>query len=170
MGFRHNMSPNSSHYQEILTMYSVEYCQNEYICFQSRRSITMKVSLKGHSHQNYVCHNERGDTLGLSGDKSGVSPMESVLMAGAACSAVDIEIILDKMRQPLQGIEAEVEGTRADNPPKVFTKIHIHYILKGQLKEEKVKEAIDMSVSKYCSVLTMLENTAVLTTSFSIID
>ncbi len=128
----------------------------------------MKVKIKGTTALNYEGMNEREDTIQLSGNKSCVSPMESVLMAGAACSAIDIELILNKMRQSLESIEAEADGERAETDPKVFVKIHVHYSLKGKLKEDKVKEAIDMSVTKYCSVLTMLAKTATITTSFEI--
>jgi putative redox protein len=128
----------------------------------------MKVKIKGGPVLNYTGLNARNDTIDLSGDKSGVGPMEAVLMAGAACSAIDIELILNKMRQPLEGIEADADAERAETDPKVFLKIHVHYRLKGKLKEEKVKEAIDKSVTKYCSVLTMLAKTASITTSYEI--
>jgi putative redox protein len=129
----------------------------------------MKVFLKSISPNNYLCSNERGEEILLSGDKSNVGPMESVLMAAASCSSVDIELILGKMRQNLESIQAEVEGTRAETMPKVYTNIKLHYILKGDLKEEKVKQAIEMSVTEYCSVLCMLAKTATIETSFEII-
>jgi putative redox protein len=129
----------------------------------------MKVFLKGTSPNNYICSNERGEELILSGDKTNVGPMESVLMAAASCSSIDIELILGKMRQDLKSIKAEVEGTRAETMPKVYTHIKLHYILTGNLKEEKVKQAIEMSVTEYCSVLCMLAKTATIGTSFEII-
>ncbi len=128
----------------------------------------MKISIKRSSALNYIGRNDKNDNLALSGDKAGVGPMEAVLMAAATCSAIDIELILTKMRQPLESIDADADGLRAETDPKVFLKIHLHYSLKGKLKEDKVKEAIDMSVTKYCSVLTMLAKTAIITTSYEI--
>jgi putative redox protein len=130
----------------------------------------MKVSIKTISPMNYSCSNEEKKKIKLSGDSNGVSPMQSVLMAGASCSAVDIEIILKKMRQNLLKLEVKVEGERATTNPKVFTSINLHYILHGKIKEDKAKQAIDMSVHEYCSVLTMLSKTAKVTTSFEIIS
>jgi putative redox protein len=129
----------------------------------------MKVFLEGTSPSKYIGSNEKGHTINLSGDKTTVGPMESVLLAAASCSTIDVELILEKMRQSLESIKVEVSGTRAETIPKVFTEIHLHYILKGDLKEEKVKKAIKMSVHEYCSVLTMLSKTATIHTTFEII-
>ena len=131
----------------------------------------MKVTLASiNGEQNYTATNERGQTIQLSGQKEGVGPMESVLMAGAACSSIDIDLILRKMKQDFKDIKVEVEGVRAvDQVPAVFIKIHLHYIIIGtNLKPSKVEDAVDKSVKKYCSVLTMLEKTAEITYSFEI--
>ena len=86
--------------------------------------------------------------------------MESVLMAAAACSAIDIELILKKMKQDYTEIEVEVEAERAtDETPAVFKKIHLHYIVSGDVKKEKLDRAVELSVNSYCSVLKMLEKT-----------
>jgi putative redox protein len=131
----------------------------------------LKVTLASiNGEQNYTATNERGQTIQLSGQKEGVGPMESVLMAGAACSSIDIDLILRKMKQDFKDIKVEVEGVRAvDQVPAVFIKIHLHYIIIGtNLKPSKVEDAVDKSVKKYCSVLTMLEKTAEITYSFEI--
>lgn len=131
----------------------------------------MKVTLASiNGEQNYTATNERGQTIRLSGQKEGVGPMESVLMAGAACSSIDIDLILRKMKQDFKDIKVEVEGVRAkDQVPAVFVKIHLHYIIFGtNLKPAKVEDAVDKSVKKYCSVLTMLEKSAEVTYSFEI--
>jgi putative redox protein len=122
------------------------------------------------SPNNYKNTNDREQSIVLSGDKMDVSPMESVLMAAASCSSVDIELILNRMRQELKSLEVEVEGTRAETSPKIFTNIKLHYILTGTLKEEKVKQAIEMSVTEYCSVLCMLAKTARIETKYTIIE
>ena len=117
---------------------------------------------------NFKGTNERGQSLQMSGDKESVSPMEAVLMAVAGCSSIDIELILKKMRQDLHKIEVEVDSLRADEDPKVFTKIKIHYILHGNIKEEKAKQAIDLSMEKYCSVSIMLKTSVEIKYSFKI--
>jgi putative redox protein len=133
----------------------------------------MKVTLSSvNGEKNYIGTNERGQTLTLSGQKEGVGPMESVLIAGAACSSIDIDLILRKMKQDFRDIKVEVEGARAeDQVPAVFVKIHLHYKILGRnLKDAKVKDAVDKSVKKYCSVLTMLEKTAEVTYSYEIAE
>jgi putative redox protein len=131
----------------------------------------MKIIMEGITPNNYKNTNEKGQSITLSGNKIDVSPMESVLMAAASCSSVDIELILEKMRQKLTSIKVEVEGTRAETSPKVFTNISLHYILTGEnLKEDKVQKAIDMSVNEYCSVLCMLVKTAKIETTYTIIE
>lgn len=119
----------------------------------------------------YIGTNKKGQSIHLSANGNGVGPMESVLLAGAGCSAVDVELILQKMRQQLDKIEVKVKGTRAeDQIPKVFTDIHLHYILYGDIKDNKAASAVDKSVRKYCSVLTMLEATVKITYSYEIIN
>ena len=107
---------------------------------------------------------------GIGGVGKGVRPMELLLMSMAGCSSIDIVSILDKMRQKLEHLDVEVQGFREEGAiPAVFTKIHIHYILSGDLKESKVKSAIDMSLGKYCSVSKMLEKAAEITSSYEIL-
>ena len=130
----------------------------------------MKVTLERlNDSQHFKGTNEEGHTLELSGDGNAVGPMQSVLMAAAGCSTIDIVMILEKMRQPLDDIKVEVKGTRREEIPRVFTDIHMHYICYGDLKENKVKQAIDMSLEKYCSVSLMLGKAATVTSSFEIV-
>jgi putative redox protein len=129
----------------------------------------MKVLLEStHGELNFKGTNERGQSIQLSGNKEAVSPMESVLMAAAACSSIDVETILRKMRQDVQSIHVEVEGTRADAVPAVFTKIHLHYIITGDVKEEKAIKAVDMSMEQYCSVSLMLAKSVEITHSMEV--
>ena len=82
---------------------------------------------------------------------------------------MDVVSLLNKMRQPLENLEIEVEGTRAeDMVPAVFTDIHLKFILTGNLDEKKVEKAIGMSVDQYCSVGRMIENKATIKWSYSI--
>ena len=131
----------------------------------------MKVKLKStHGDLNYVGINERGQMIQLSGSKNAVSPMESVLIAAAGCSAVDVELILAKMRQPFTHIEVDVVGSRADAVPAVFTDIHLHYKLFGNIKDDKARQAVDMSIEKYCSVSKMLQASVKITHSHEVIE
>ena len=80
----------------------------------------MKVFVEStHGEMNFKGTNERGQSIQFSGNKEAVSPMESVLMAAAACSSIDVEMILKKMRQELKSVHVEIEGTRADAVPAV---------------------------------------------------
>ena len=96
--------------------------------------------------------------------------MELVLIGTGGCSAYDIVSILEKSRSDIDDVIVELEATRADEPPKVFTHIHMHFIVKGRdLREDRVKRAIELSVEKYCSATAMLEKTAKVTHDFEII-
>jgi putative redox protein len=132
----------------------------------------MQIRLKrGKDALNYIGTNERGQEIRLSGDKQAVGPMESVLMAAAGCSTIDLELILGKMRQTLSHVEVVVDAERAeDETPKVFKKIHLHYVMVGKIKEDKAAQAVEMSAMQYCSVLTMLMKSVDVTTSFEIIE
>jgi putative redox protein len=121
-----------------------------------------------HGDLNFKGTNERGQSLQFSGNKESVSPMEAVLMAAASCSSIDVEMILKKMRQEIKSIKVEVQGTRADAVPAVFTKIHLHYILTGDIKEEKAQKAVAMSMEEYCSVSIMLSKSVEITYSVEV--
>jgi putative redox protein len=118
---------------------------------------------------NFKGTNERGQSLQLSGNKESVSPMEAVLMSAAACSAIDVEIFLNKMRQPLNHIEVEVNGERVDEVPAIFSHIHLHYKIYGDVKAEKAVKAVEMSMEKYCSVSIMLQKGVNMTHSHEVI-
>ncbi len=98
------------------------------------------------------------------GDKeTGPSPMELVLVALGSCSAVTVVEFLNKMRQPFPLLEVRVSGERADCPPKVYTKIHMLYLVGGECDRDRVERAIELTETKYCSVYTMLDKTAEMT-------
>ena len=91
------------------------------------------------------------------GRNLGVRPMEMVLMGMGGCTAYDVMHILKKARQPVARCVAELAAERAETEPKVFTKIHVHFIITGQgLSEAAVKRAVDLSAEKYCSASIML--------------
>lgn len=91
------------------------------------------------------------------GRNLGVRPMEMVLIGLDGCTNFDVVSILKKARQPVESCEAFLEAERADEEPKVFTKIHVHFVVKGRgLKEAQVKRAVELSAEKYCSASIML--------------
>ncbi|MCM3585159.1 OsmC family protein [Mesobacillus maritimus] len=102
----------------------------------------------------------------IGGENTGARPTELLLNAVAGCTGIDIISILTKMRLEPTSFKMEVHGDRADDHPKKFTDIHIHYALEGDLPEDKVVRAITLSKDKYCSVSHSLS--ANLTASYSI--
>ncbi len=92
----------------------------------------------------------------IGGEGKGVRPMELVLMALGSCSVFDLTTILQKQRQEIEDIQVEVQGERRDEVPNIFTKIHISFLLKGQIDELKAQKAAELAVKKYCSVHDML--------------
>ena len=111
-------------------------------------------------------------TIEHGGEETALTPMENVLASLAACSSYDVLTILKKKRQNISSLNVEAIGERRNEPlPKIFTKIHLKYKLKGQsIDPEAVKKAIQLSEKKYCSVGGMLKNAAIITSSFEITD
>jgi len=98
------------------------------------------------------------------GTSAGPTPMQTVLLALAGCTGMDVVAILKKMRAPLEGLTIEVSAERATEHPKVFTRIHLRYLLRGAgVREEDARKAISLSQEKYCSVAAMLRATATIT-------
>ncbi|MDQ1144125.1 putative redox protein [Bacillus sp. SORGH_AS 510] len=102
----------------------------------------------------------------VGGENTGARPTELLLNAVAGCTGIDIISILHKMRLEPTSFQMDVQGERADDHPKKFTTINIHYALEGDLPEEKVVRAIQLSKDKYCSVSHSLS--AEITASYSI--
>lgn len=131
----------------------------------------MEVKLKSAGKPlNYIGENKSGHTLSFSATKEAVGAMESVLMAVAACSSVDVENILKKTRQDLKDISVTVKGERADGIPAVFTKIHLHYVATGKVKKEKLDKAVQMSMEQYCSVSMMLKKSVEITFTTEVVE
>ena len=101
----------------------------------------------------------------------GVRPMEMLLLGLGGCTAFDVVSILHKSRQKISDCEVEVEAERAAEIPRVFTSIHVHFIVSGRdLDEEKVARAVSLSADKYCSASRMLEKAATITHDFEIVN
>lgn len=93
----------------------------------------------------------------IGGENAGFRPMEMILLGVGSCSAMDVMHILKKSRQDVTACRIEVDGTRADTDPKVFTDIHLRFIVAGNdLNEKHVARAVQLSAEKYCSASIML--------------
>jgi putative redox protein len=97
-------------------------------------------------------------------------PMEMLLGALGACSSVDVVMILAKKRQKMTSLEIVISGERASEPPAVWKKIEMFYRLAGNLEDKAVRDAIELSQFKYCSVAAMLRKTAEITYHFEIVS
>lgn len=105
----------------------------------------------------------------LGGRNRGSRPMEVVLMGTGACSAADVVSILAKSRQDATDCVVELDAERAQTVPKVFTRIHMHYVVTGRnLKNDAVARAVNLSAEKYCSATRMLNKTAEITHDFEV--
>jgi putative redox protein len=97
-------------------------------------------------------------------------PMETVLAGTGGCTAYDVVLILKRGRHDVRGCQVKLTADRAETDPKVFTKIHMHFVVTGvHLPEAAVARAIQMSHEKYCSASIMLGKTAEITTSFDLV-
>lgn len=103
------------------------------------------------------------------GTNSGLRPMEMVLLGVGGCTAFDVMLILKKSRQQVAHCTVELEAQRAESEPKVFTQIHIHFVVTGKnLSEKHVERAIELSAEKYCSASIMLKNSVEITHGYEI--
>ena len=104
-------------------------------------------------------------------DGVGIKPSDMLLIAAAACSAVDVVEILEKKRMPINYLEISSSGEQDQDPPWTFRKIHLHYKVGGKnLAEKAVAQAIHLSEEKYCSVTATIRATAQITSDFEIIE
>lgn len=125
---------------------------------------TGKMAFKGQNPSGHEITMDGPQEIG--GEDTGSRPTELLLQAVAGCTAIDIVSILNKMRIEPTRFETEVEGERAEDHPRKFTKIHIHYILEGDIPEKKLARAIRLSKDEYCSVSHTLN--AEITASYSL--
>ena len=102
----------------------------------------------------------------VGGTGTAATPMELLLLGLIGCTGVDVANILKRMRQPLDALEVTCEAERADDHPKVYTKIHMTYHVRGDIKPEKLERAIEMSEATFCSASAMLGKTAEITSEY----
>jgi len=137
----------------------------------------MKARVKLIEGVSFVGQSESGHSVVMdgppeSGGKNlGVRPMEMLLLGLGGCSAFDVVHILRKARQQITDCVADIDATRADTDPKVFTKIHIHFVVTGiALDPKRVEQAVNLSAEKYCSASIMLGKVAEITHDFDVVE
>jgi len=107
----------------------------------------------------------------VGGRNLGPRPMEMLLLGAGGCSSIDVIMILKKSRQAVSDCYVEISAERADSDPKVFTKIHMHFVVTGKdIKPEAVEKAVKLSAEKYCSASIMLGATAEMTHDFEVLE
>lgn len=105
------------------------------------------------------------------GRNTGPGPMELLLVGLAGCTAMDVVNILGRKRQPFHGVEVNVRGEQREDPPNIYTDIHVEYVVYGKgVSEKAVEHAIALSEEKYCSAAAMMNKVANITTSFRIVE
>ncbi|MFA5372490.1 MAG: OsmC family protein [Sideroxydans sp.] len=137
----------------------------------------MKVRVKWIERMAFIGESESGHAVVMDaspevgGRNLGPRPMEMLLLGAGGCSSIDVLSILTKMRQAATDCYVELEATRAETDPKVFTAIHMHFVVKGKdIKPDAVEKAVKLSAEKYCSASIMLGATAAMTHDFEIIE
>ncbi len=136
----------------------------------------MKARVKWLDGMAFVAEADSGHGIVLDGSPEiggrnlGARPMEMVLMGLGGCTAIDVMVILGKQRQPVQNCWIELDAERAEvATPKVFTKIHLHYVVEGVgLEEKQVERAVKLSAEKYCSVSAMLKDKVEISYDFEV--
>ncbi len=135
----------------------------------------MKVRIKWVEEVSFVGESETGHAVVLDGAPEnggrniGMRPMEMLLIGMGACTAFDVVTILKKARQPIVDCVAEIEAQRAEEIPKVFTSIHVHFVITGNnLNETQVERAVKLSAEKYCSASIMLAKSVEITHDYVI--
>jgi len=137
----------------------------------------MKSRVKWVENVCFMAESESGHAMimdgspDIGGRNMGPRPMEMLLMGAGGCTSVDVVMIMKKSRQDVTGCEVEVSAERATEHPKVFTRIHMHFTVRGRnLKADVVERAIKLSAEKYCSASIILGKTAEMTHDYEIIE
>jgi putative redox protein len=128
-----------------------------------------QASFLGETESNHAVLMDGAPASG--GRNLGPRPMEMLLIGTGGCTSFDVISILKKSRQAVSDCYVELDAERAETDPKVFTRIHMHFVVKGKdIKPEAVEKAIKLSAEKYCSASIMLGKTAVITHDFEVIQ
>lgn len=137
----------------------------------------MKATVRWAGEASFEGQSETGHTVIMDGSPEfggqnrGARPMELLLMGMGGCTAFDVVLILRRGRQDIADCVAHIEAERAPVDPKVFTKIHVHFVVSGRkLDRKRVENALKLSAEKYCSASIMLAKTAEITHDFEIVE
>lgn len=137
----------------------------------------MRVRIKWVENVCFLAESESGHAVVLDGAADaggrnlGMRPMEMLLLGMGGCTAFDVVTILKKSRQAITDCAAEIEAERADSIPRVFTRIHVHFVVTGSgLNPAQVERAVQLSAEKYCSASIMLGKAVAITHDFEIVE
>ena len=137
----------------------------------------MRTRIKWVEQASFLAESGSGHAVLMDGARDhggrnlGPRPMEMLLMGMGGCTAFDVMSILRKARQPVNDCVVELSAERAESEPKVFTAIHVHFIVSGNgLSDKHVARAVSLSAEKYCSASIMLGKTARITHDFAIVE
>lgn len=137
----------------------------------------MKARIKWVQDRTFLGETESGHSVVMDGAPEfggrdlGIRPMEMVLLGLGGCTGFDVIDILQKSRQPVEDCVIDLEAERAEDIPKVFTRIHVNFTVSGRgLEAAKVERAVNLSAEKYCSVAMMLNKTAKITHAIEIVE
>lgn len=137
----------------------------------------MKCTVRWHEGMSFIAETGSGHLVAMDGSPEAGGnnlaprPMELLLAGAGGCTSFDVILILRKSRQAIRDCTVAIEAERADEDPKVFTRINMHFTVTGtNLKAEVVERAIKLSAEKYCSASIMLGKTAAITHSWEIIE
>lgn len=137
----------------------------------------MKTRIKWNGNVSFIAESGSGHSIVMDGapeaggQNLGPRPMEMLLMGLGGCSSFDVVLILKKSRQEITDCVVEIEAERAATDPKVFTHIHMHFIITGHnLNPQQVERAVHLSAEKYCSASIMLKSTARITHDVEIVN
>lgn len=137
----------------------------------------MKARVKWLDHMSFVGESESGHSVVMDGPPDaggrdlGTRPMEMVLLGLGGCSAFDVVMILQKSRQAITDCVVEIDAERREEVPKIFSRIHMKYVVSGKgLSAKQVEKAVKLSCEKYCSVSRMLEASVDISFDYEIVE
>lgn len=137
----------------------------------------MECKVSWHDGMSFIAETGSGHLVAMDGSPEsggrnlGPRPMELLLVGAGGCTSFDVVLILKRGRHEISDCQVQITAERATTDPKVFTKIHMHFIVTGKnLKPEAVERAIKLSAEKYCSASIMLGATATMTHDWEIVE
>ncbi len=129
--------------------------------------MTNEMRVRVHNDMLITAEDEKNSIL-LAGNGKVMSPMKALLASLGGCTGIDVLMILKKMREDVKEVNVYMDYERSKNYPKIYTKIHLKYVIVGRVKKESVEKAIKLSKEKYCSISAMLSKSTQITRSYEI--